>query len=883
MNLSQRFLINAIARVARLLLALRYRVTVTGLEPIRARGTRGILILPNHPALIDPPIVLSRLMPSFYPRTIADTHQIDRPIVRSLARLFRAYALPDPITDGPAARPEIEAVLAQCKVDLKNGDSVMLYPSGHIYRSRLEQLGGNSAVESILREVPSARVVLVRTRGIWGSSFSRASGRAPKLGEVLLHAIGALLRNGLLFTPRRRVTLELYEPPDLPRQADRTTLNRALENWYNEDAPPNTYVPYSFFEKGAARPVPEPPDDRIQGDLSEIPDSVRALVFRHLTELTGRQTFKPDLNLAADLGLDSLARVDLGLWIEKEFGFHPTADDALQTVGDLLLAACGQIVATGIEELKPIPPTWFQTQTCPPEIPEGTTIPAVFLAQARRDPDRIIVADQLRGALSYRDLILSILILKPRIERIEGPYVGVLLPASASTTAVLLAVQFAGKIPVLINWTTGSRNMLHGLDRLQVNTVLASRQLLQRLEAQGTSLAALGDRILALEDLPARITRRAKLSAFLRARSGCWGLDQVPVSETAAVLFTSGSESLPKAVPLTHANLLANLRDAMRVFKLHPQDRVLGMLPPFHSFGLVCTLFLPLLTGIRAIYHPNPTEGGHLARLIEAYRVSILAGTPTFANGILRAATDRQLATLRRLITGAEKCPDMLHDEIARRFPNAVMVEGYGITECSPIISLNDENEPRRGSIGKFMPSLEQALVDPETASHRVPAGTPGLLLVRGPSVFGGYLNFDGASPFIEFEGRTWYRTGDLVREEPDGTLFFAGRLKRFVKIGGEMISLPAIEEVLQPHLSQSGDEGPALAVIATAHETQPEIVLFTLRTAERETVNQWLRDGGLAPLYNIRQVRTLPAIPVLGTGKTDYRALQAQLASPGA
>lgn len=879
----QRFLINTIVFAGRLLLALRYRVTVIGLEPIRARGTRGLLILPNHPALIDPPIVLSRLMPVFYPRTLADVEQVDRPILKSLARLFRSYALPDPVTAGPTARREIEIVLDRCKSDLINGDSVMLYPSGHIYRSRYEQLGGNSAVESILRDVPSARVVLVRTRGLWGSSFSRASGRAPKLGSVLFHSIGVLLRNGLFFIPRRRVTLELHEPTDLPRQADRSTLNRALENWYNQDAPPNTYVPYSFFEKGTLRPVPEPPVDRIQGDLSDVSDSIRALVFKHLTELTGRATVTPELNLATDLGLDSLARVDLGLWIEKEFGFSPAADDALQTVGDLLLAACGQVVATGIEELKPIPSAWFQTQALPPEIPTGTTLPSVFLAQARRDPARIIVADQLRGALSYRDLVLSILILKPQIERLDGPYVGVLLPASASTTAVILAVQFAGKIPVMINWTTGTRNMLHGLDRLQVKSVLASRRLLQRLETQGTSLAALGDRIVALEDLPARITRGAKLFAFLRVRSGCWGLDRVPVPETAAVLFTSGSESLPKAVPLSHGNLLANLRDALQVFKLQPQDRVLGMLPPFHSFGLVCTLFFPLLTGIRVVYHPNPTEGGHLARLIEAYRVSILAGTPTFAAGILRAATDRQLATLRRLITGAEKCPDAFHDEMARRLPEAVMVEGYGITECSPIISLNDENAPRRGSIGKFMPSVEHVLVDPETASRRVPPGTPGLLLVRGPSIFRGYLNFEGASPFVEFDGRTWYRTGDLVRQETDGTLFFAGRLKRFVKIGGEMISLPAIEEVLHPHLSQPNDDGPALAVVAATSESQPEIILFTTRPAERESVNQWLREGGLAPLYNIRQVRTLPAIPVLGTGKTDYQSLQALLTTPAA
>lgn len=875
MQALQKKMIVLIAGAGRLLLALRYRVTVSGGEAIRQRGTRGLLILPNHPALIDPPIVLSRLMPIFFPRTLADAEQIDRPIIRSLARLFRTYALPDPVAGGPEARLQIEALLERCKADLKNGDSILLYPSGHIYRSRYEQLGGNSAVETILREVPSVRVVLVRTRGLWGSSFSRASGRAPRLGSVLRRALLTLLRNGLFFSPRRTVTIELHEPADLPHQADRASLNRALEAWYNQDAPPNTYVPYSRFEKGGTRPVPEPTAERVRGDVSDVPESVRTLVFRRLTELTGRAALTPELNLAADLGLDSLARVDLSLWIEKEFGYPPGSDDALQTVGDVLLAACGQIVAAGFEELKPISPDWFKIPAAPPEIPAGHTLPAVFLAQARRGPDRIAVADQLRGTLAYRDLILSILLLKPRIQRIDGDYVGVLLPASAGTAAVILAIQFAGKIPVMINWTTGARNIQHGLEQLKVRTVVGSRRLLQRLEAQGTTLPALSERLLALEDLPAGISRREKLAAFLRARTGWWGLDRTAVADTAAVLFTSGSESLPKSVPLSHANLLANLRDALRLFSLRTDDRVLGMLPPFHSFGLSCTLFLPLLTGLRAVYHPNPTEGGQLARLIEAYRVSILAGTPTFAAGILRSATDAQLVSLRRLITGAEKCPDALHDEIAHRIPKARLIEGYGITECSPIISLNDENQPVRGSIGKPLPSLEYARVDPESADRRVPVDTPGLLLVRGPSVFAGYLNYDGPSPFIEFEGRSWYRTGDLVREDSAGRLFFAGRLKRFVKIGGEMISLPAIEDVLLPHLARPDDEGPALAVIATAHESQPELILFSVRPVERETVNQWLRAGGLAPLYNIRQVRIVPSIPVLGTGKTDYRALQ--------
>ena len=346
------------------------------------------------------------------------------------------------------------------------------------------------------------------------------------------------------------------------------------------------------------------------------------------------------------------------------------------------------------------------------------------------------------------------------------------------------------------------------------------------------------------------------------------------------VLFTSGSESLPKAVPLTHANILANLNDLCRVFEFRHDDRLIGMLPPFHSFGLVITTVLPLLAGVPVVYHPNPTEGATLARLIKAYRVTLLVGTPTFLNGIVRAVKADELDSLRAVISGAEKCPENLYEMVMRLWPHVSVVEGYGITECSPVVSVNDVTAPQPGTIGKVLPSVEQAIVD-VTGGRRVERGQPGLLLVRGPSIFAGYLNFEGASPFVEFEGRTWYRTGDLVTEAADGVLTFAGRLKRFVKLGGEMISLPAIEEILNRHYVQATDDGPVLAVEATPVELNPELVLFTIRELAREEVNQCLREAGLSALYNIRTIVKLAAIPVLGTGKTDYRALKERLKKP--
>jgi long-chain-fatty-acid--[acyl-carrier-protein] ligase len=406
---------------------------------------------------------------------------------------------------------------------------------------------------------------------------------------------------------------------------------------------------------------------------------------------------------------------------------------------------------------------------------------------------------------------------------------------------------------------------------------VTAQALLAKLSEQGTDLGAAEERMLPIEQLGKRITRMDKLRAFVLARTSWASLRKARVADTAVILFTSGSESLPKAVPLTHANVLTNLRDTLAIVDFRAGDRAIGFLPPFHSFGLTCTVVLALAAGVPVVYHPNPTEGLAIARIVHAYRTTLLIGTPTFLAGAVRAATDDDLACLRFVISGAEKCPDSLHDTIAKRWPGMALLEGYGITECSPIVSANRENAVRRGSIGWPLPSIEHAVIDVERGG-RVAQGQVGMLLVRGPSVFSGYIGHDAPSPFEELEDKRWYRTGDLVREEPDGRLMFSGRLKRFIKLGGEMISLPAIEEALVERLGRAEDGAIDIAVEATPSEQSPEIVLFAARAVTREEANAAVRAAGLSALHNVRTVRRVEAIPLLGTGKTDYRALKAML-----
>ncbi len=867
----------------RVVLWLRYRVRVTGVDKVRAAGRRGILFLPNHPALIDPIILMSRLYGPFRVRALADRDQIDRFFIRWLAARINVLPIPDLAKFGVSAGGEVRETISKCIEALRAGDNLVLYPAGRIYNGRLEDLGGGSAVESILRELPDVRIVLVRTHGLWGSSFSRAAGREPSVAAAIKRGVRSLLASGIFFAPRRKVSIELVEPADMPRGADRRTINRYLERFYNEDAPPNTYVPYTIWQRGGPAELPEPPGGMLHGDPSAVPQATRQIVSEFLQELTGSGDFNDNSRLAHDLGMDSLAGLELANFLHDEFGFPLTGAESLRTVGDVMLAAYGLSASASPPTLKKVPSKWF-TQAADPAWPENLpdmTIGEAFLTQARRWPGKVAVADQVSGAKTYRDLVLAVSLLKDQIRRLPGEHVGIMMPASVAADVLYLATLFAGKTPAMINWTLGRRNIEHCLAVVGVERVLTSGAVVSRINSQGVDISCLDGRLVNIEDIAARIGKWRKLRTAVAVRCGFSSLRAAAkhMSQTAVVLFTSGSESVPKAVPLTHRNILTNVQDVRECFTVSGADSILGMLPPFHSFGLTTSIALPLSIGVRAVYTPSPTDGAMVAAVIGAYKVTIPIATPTFLAGAVRCSMPGQLDTVRLAVTGAEKCSAGVYELLARRCPNATVLEGYGVTECSPVISVNHQDDARPGTIGRMMASLEHAIVDPET-NQPVPTGSRGMLLVRGPSVFAGYLAAPGeqvASPFVEYAGRQWYRTGDLVVEDADGVLTFAGRLKRFVKLGGEMVSLPAIESALNAEYAR--EDGPTLAVVADGEDERAEIVMFTTQPINREAANGVIRRAGLSGLHNIRRIIRVDELPLLGTGKVDYRALSARLA----
>ncbi len=855
------------------MLWLRYRVIVKGLEKIQS-DKRPILFLPNHPALIDPVIMITCLFGRFHPRPLADEAQVDKKFVRRLAAMMRTIVIPDLSTGGRENRGRVQAGIDQVVQALGKGDNVLLYPGGRLMRGPREDLGANSAVHQIVRQVPNVRIVLLRTTGLWGSSFSRADGIPSLVGNLKKH-IFHLLAAGIFFMPRRRVLIEAHEAVDFPRNSDKMAVNHYLEEFYNAVVQKRIHVPYLPF-KGKVSEIKEMRTEERICDTSQVPDTTRKLVLEKLEELAGVEGICEQDHLARDLAMDSLVLVEFGVFLGEEFGVPAEHLDGLQTVADCILAAGGIMPESSFMDMKPASHAWFEEVTEQAlEFSEGATIAELFLQQAAKTPDRVIVSDQVSGEKTYRQLIMAVLALLPVVKKIPENRIGIMLPASVGAIVSYLTVMFAGREPVMVNWTAGSGQVAYCLKSCGVNHVISSRKFVERLHNQGIDLEKINVQWLHLEELAGKISNFAKITAFLKSKFSWWSLHKAKVAKTAAILFTSGSESHPKSVPLSHANFLANGRDVSKILALQTNDRLLGILPVFHSLGLAGTVILPLCTGLRTVYRPNPTEGRQLAKLIASHRVTTLITTPTFLQNILHQADEEDLISMRLVFSGAEKCPQALFDRLADQAPKAVLCEGYGVTECSPVVSVNRPGSPVPGTIGYLMPSMQAVLLHPETGEV-VSGDQPGRLLVRGPNIFSGYLG-DAPSPFITHDDKKWYDTGDLVTRRPDGLLTFAGRLKRFVKLGGEMISLPAIEESLLAEFG-AGHEEPVLAVAAT-EDDRPELVLLTVMDISRQQANTVLHKSGLSPLHNIRRVQRVAEIQLLGTGKTDYRSVQRLIA----
>ena len=499
---------------------------------------------------------------------------------------------------------------------------------------------------------------------------------------------------------------------------------------------------------------------------------------------------------------------------------------------------------------------------------------AAVAETAANIPKRIALEDVSLKELSYRRLMVGADVLAGEWRRRLGPaigeHVGILLPNVNSLPLSLLSLWATQKVPAMLNFSTGIPVMLLCAQLAGLKQIITSRQFVEKAKLNLTLLQEAGIKIIFLEDVSPQISGFAKFAALVRhTLSTGTGLRDTPLKaeDTAVIIFTSGSEGVPKGVELTHRNLLANVRQAIAVIDVTDEDRFFNALPLFHSFGLLGGTLFPLIRGCYTFLYPSPLHYRVVPTLIYDRVCTVLMGTNTFLNGYARKAHPYDFTSLRYLIAGAEKVQTATLDTWARKFGVRIL-EGYGATECSPLISLNTRMEPSVGTAGRLVPGLHYRL-------ESVPGvDEGGRLFVKGPNVMKGYLNPEANAKFQELDG--WYDTGDIVNVDGDGYLHILGRMKRFAKVSGEMVSLTAVEDALAGAFPQFGLRC-AVAVIAQPDEEKGEKLIAVTNEAKIQLadIRAAVRAKGLSNLCAPREIKVVQSIPKLGTGKTNHRELE--------
>ncbi len=519
-----------------------------------------------------------------------------------------------------------------------------------------------------------------------------------------------------------------------------------------------------------------------------------------------------------------------------------------------------------------------------------------LIRMAREHPRRMAMADAQTPKATFAAVWLKTVFLAGRLKPTwQGQkMVGIYLPPSVPGALVNYAAFLCGKVPVNLNYTLSETTLAHCVKQCEIKTVITSRKFVEKVK-----LTPPGE-LIYLEDLAAAPSYAEKLKAFFLAKLApkFWlerrfGSAGTKMDAVATIIFSSGSTGEPKGVMLSQFNLLANIEQCGEVIALDESQRVLGILPFFHSFGFTVTLCLPLLLGSGVVYYPNPLDSKGIGAIVREHKVTVMLATATFLQIYLRGVAPEDFGSLRLIVTGAEKLPERLAAAFEERF-GIRPLEGYGTTECAPAVAVNAwdfraagfyQVGGKHGKIGQPVPGMCVRIVDPENpwTGKSLPAGEPGMLLVRGPNVMLGYLNQPEKTADVLRDG--WYCTGDMAMLDEDGFLQITGRLNRFSKIGGEMVPHLKIEERLQ---ELAGVAEVAFVVLGVPDEKKGErlVVLHKISATGLPALLEKFAACDLPNLWKPKADAFYPVeeFPMLGTGKLDLRTAKAmalQLAAP--
>lgn len=524
------------------------------------------------------------------------------------------------------------------------------------------------------------------------------------------------------------------------------------------------------------------------------------------------------------------------------------------------------------------------------------TLAQAWLTAAKKVGNTLAIADSMAAPLSGTQSITAVSALARRIGQHSAEQnVGLLLPTSSVGALTNMAALCAGKTVINLNYSASADAFAHALQLAEIKTVYTSRRFSEKLQQKGAAISDClnGVKLIYLEDLHAQIGKGELVWRWLAAQLlPAWALKKLWLTRTspdssAAILFSSGSEGLPKGVMLSHRNILANVRQIADVLNLEERDVVMASLPLFHAFGLTATTFMPLIEGVPMVCHADPTDALGVAKTIAEYRATVLCATATFLRLYTRhpRVHPLMLSSIRVVVAGAEKLSEDVRTAFKLKF-NREVYEGYGATETTPVASVNLPDQldtshwqvqvgGKPGTVGMPLPGTSCKIVDPVSLDE-LPTGSDGLILVGGAQVMLGYLHDAErtANAIVELDGVRWYKTGDKGHLDADGFLSIIDRYSRFAKIGGEMISLGVVEEKLRSVLAQPELE--LVAVNLPDEKKGEKIVALVATDLEGQDVRKQLLAAQISPLMIPAEIYLVPSVPKLGSGKTDFAAARA-------
>ena len=498
-----------------------------------------------------------------------------------------------------------------------------------------------------------------------------------------------------------------------------------------------------------------------------------------------------------------------------------------------------------------------------------------FIETAKFQGEKLAIHDFATSKkICYNRALLAAILLGRYCKKLEKGFVGLMVPTSAGCMLTKLGILMSGRTPVMINYSTGARqNAVYAQNKCDFKVIITSRALLEKIECPHV------EGMVYLEDIMESFSGLQKAAAALTAKLPAAVIKTLVHSgsedDTAAILFTSGSEKDPKAVQLTHKNIGANVASCSERFNFTSDDIFLASLPLFHVFGLTTNMWIPLHHGMTLLTYANPLDFKKVCEIVREEKATFMVGTPSFFWGYLRKSEPGDFDNLRIMLCGADKCPQTLREAFWEKH-GITLYEGYGATECSPVIAANCPELNRPGSVGKPISNLQVRIEDYETGEECA-TGQDGRILVKGDSVMKGYFNdFEQTSMHMR---RGWYDTGDMGNIDEDGYLWHVGRLKRFVKVGGEMVSLVKIESVLDRLIPE--DAQCCVVEIPDSIKGAKIVAVVTTRV-EKKSITKKMADE-LPKIAIPKTFLVMEELPKMGSGKIDFRAIteitRAQLA----